>query len=83
MKKTTAIVVVVLGFVLFLIGISLLICSAIIVYNIMNQHNFQPLYALVRDETTKGIQTAGKLCAIFGGATALLGLFKNKKDNKQ
>ena len=79
MKKILTIVIVVLGFVVFLIGISLLMGAGFIAYNIITQNDFYPQVAFVRDETVQGIQTAGKLCAIFGGVTALLGLFKSKK----
>ena len=51
-----------------------------IVYSILDKNNFQPLYSFIRDETAQGIQTAGKLCAIFGGATVLLGLFSRNKN---
>ena len=85
MKKTLTILAVVLGFVVFLIGISLLMSAGYLAHNLCDrqQFDYQKLYEFVRDETAQGIQTAGKLCAILGGASALIGLFKCKKDNKQ
>lgn len=80
MSKKLSIITIILGFVIFIIGIALLICSGLIVFNMFNLYNFQPMYAFVRDETVKGIQTAGKLCAVFGGAATLVGLFSRKKE---
>ena len=82
MKKALTILAIVLGFVIFFVGISLLINSGQITYDAIDKKQFpyNSIYEFVRDETVQGIQTAGKLCAVFGGATALLCLFKSKKD---
>ena len=81
MKRPSAIVIAIFGFVIFLVGISLLISSGYLSHVLCDRQQFayNSLYEFVRDETAQGIQTAGKWCAIFGGATALVGLIFQKK----
>lgn len=82
MKKSTKIVVTILGFMVFLVGISLLISSGYLSHILCDrqQFDFHEIYEFVRDETAQGIQAAGKWCAVLGGATVLFWMFKFKKE---